>query len=180
MPSSPVVAAFMIPLEQYPVVSATTPLGEAVAAIRSGMAKPALSGFRRVLVVDDSGSLVGTAAMAELLRGLEPGILRSTSEGVAQGFATPFSDDSGVGSELFWDRTLGEGFPQRPSRAVADVARPITVTIGSTEPLARALQRMLQHDREMLPVVDDGKVLGVVRLVDIFDRIATLIGAAKP
>lgn len=177
--SSPDVAAFMIPLEQYPVVSASTPLGDAVAAIRKGMAQPALSGFRRVLVVDEAGSLVGTAAMSELLRGLEPGILRTTPEGVAQGFATPFSGDSGVGSELFWDKTFEEGFSQPPTRSVSEVARPITVTIGPTEPLARALQRMLQHDREILAVVDDGKVLGVVRLVDIFDRIATLIGTPQ-
>jgi signal-transduction protein with cAMP-binding, CBS, and nucleotidyltransferase domain len=34
---------------------------------------------------------------------------------------------------------------------------------------------MLAHDIVMLPVVERGKVLGVARLVDIFDRVAGLI-----
>lgn len=177
--SPPDVAACMIPLDQYPVVSASTPLGEAIAAIRKGMEKPALSGFRRVLVVDEAGRLVGTADMSELLRGLEPGILHATPDGVAQGFATPFGGEPDVALELFWDRTLGDGIARVPATPVAQVARPVTITVAPGDSLGRALHRMLQHDREMLPVVTDGKVLGVIRLVDILDRVAALIGAAK-
>ena len=180
MPAPPDVAAFMIPLDQYPHVSASPPRGEAITAIRNGMEKPVLAGFRRVLIVDGTGHLVGTVAMSEVLRGLEPNILRATSEGVAQGFATPFSGESDVALELFWDRIFGDGFSHAPTNTVAEFARPITVTVGPADPLARALHRMLQHEREILPVVEDGRVLGVIRLVDIFDRIATLIGATKP
>lgn len=179
MSSPPDVAACMIPVDQYPHVAASAPLAEAFAAIRRGMGQPARTGFRRLLIIDEAGRLVGTAGMAELLRGLEPDMLQATPEGVAQGFATPFTGESDVALELYWERIFAAGMPAVPTATVASVARPIQFTLAPHDSLGRALHRMLHNDRKMLPVVADERVLGVIRLVDIFDRVGALIEEAQ-
>lgn len=45
------------------------------------------------------------------------------------------------------------------------------------DPIAKCLYMMLFHDVLILPVVNDSKVLGVIRMIDLFDLIADNVKA---
>jgi len=44
--------------------------------------------------------------------------------------------------------------------------------VALQDPIAKCIYIMLLHDVLVLPVVENGQVVGVVRLVDLFERIA--------
>lgn len=170
------VKAVMVSLALYPDLPASATVGEAIALLRGGTEPSQYGGFRHVLVLDERGRPIGTASMLTLLRGLEPETLRAVPDAAFQGFATPFQGDAGMAVELFWEKVLAEGLKGEYHRKpLAQVAESITVTVTPDTTLARALCLMLANDLVVLPVVEQGKVHGVVRLVDLFNRIAELI-----
>jgi CBS domain-containing protein len=175
IPTNMTVQALMVPLARYPSLPASATLQEAIVALRRGLEMSDLSGFRRALVLDEHHALVGTISMLTLLRGLEPRTLLAGPGAAYQGYAPSPQAEAGKAVELFWERVLAQGFGEEYRKTVGAVAQRVTVTVAPDAPIARALCLMLAHDVVMLPVVERGKVLGVARLVDIFDRVAGLI-----
>lgn len=179
-PATDTVASLMIPLARYPHLRADATLREGILLIHKGMEKPELSGFRRALVLGDDNLLVGVISMSTLLRGLEPDVLRTEPAGSYQGYVSQPGPESSMAVQLFWEKVFAQGFGDEPRRPVGEVARPVTLTLAPEDKLARALHLMLTERQLMIPVVRDHRVLGVVRMVDIFELLVARVRAAKP
>jgi CBS domain-containing protein len=170
-----IVASLMIPLVRYPHLRAEATLREAILLIHQGIAKPELSGFRRALVLGKDNVLVGFINMPVLLLGLEPDILRTKPGGSYEGYVSQPGPESGMAVQVFWERVFTRGFGHEPERPVGEVAQPITVTVTPQDKLARALHLMLTERMLMLPVVENNRVLGVVRMIEIYERVVASI-----
>jgi CBS domain-containing protein len=174
------VASLMIPLARYPHLRADATIREAILLIHQGMAQPELSGFRRALVLEADATLVGIVGMPTLLLGLEPEALRIEPGETYQGYVSASGSESGLAVQVYWERVFIQGFGHEPERPVRDVAQPVTVTVTPEDKLARALHLMLTGKLLILPVVRDDRVLGVIRLIEIFERLVTQLRAQTP
>ncbi|HZK13145.1 MAG TPA: CBS domain-containing protein, partial [Desulfobaccales bacterium] len=58
---------------------------------------------------------------------------------------------------------------------VSEVMSPIKATIAGSDPIAKAVFQMIQENVGMMPVVQDGKVAGMIRLSDLFIEISKLV-----
>lgn len=179
-PRPDTVASLMIPLARYPHLRAEDTIREGIVLIHKGMEKPELSGFRRALVLGDDNVLVGVISMSTLLLGLEPDVLRTEPAGSYQGYVSTPGPESSMAVQLFWEKVFAQGFGDEPGRPVGEVARPVTVTLAPEDKLARALHLMLTEKQLMIPVVQDNKVLGVARMVEIFEKVVARVRAVKP
>jgi len=56
---------------------------------------------------------------------------------------------------------------RNPNTAVEEIMSPIAATLGPTATVSAALELMRRHDVRRLPVVEEGKPLGVVTLGDL-------------
>lgn len=57
-------------------------------------------------------------------------------------------------------------------RPVSEIMTPVKFYIGPSDGVGKAAELMLQHDLEILPVIDDEKdFVGVVRMVEVFDNL---------
>lgn len=56
---------------------------------------------------------------------------------------------------------------RNPSTPIEEIMSPIAATLGPTAPVSAALELMRRHDVRRLPVVQEGKPLGVVTLCDL-------------
>ncbi|MBM3359040.1 MAG: CBS domain-containing protein [Betaproteobacteria bacterium] len=169
------VAEYMLPIERFPHLDARSTIRAAISTIRSGFTAAGTFGFRNALVVDDQGALVGTVSMPVVLRGLAPVALRKPMKDIQWSFT---SDRTGP-EELFWDRVLAGEAGEAAEQPVGEVARPVPATVSPRDSLSRALTLILVHEVPLLPVVDEGRVVGVIRLVDIFNLVAGVIGNPK-
>jgi len=159
------VKELMIPLEDYPHIPYWFTLRQAMAIVREAAIK--FEGSfepRAVLVFDEKYQLMGMLTLRDIIKGLEPRFMHETALVKADPNLTVLMGD------LF-----GPGMREASQKPVSDVMSPIKVTIGGGDSIAKAVFLMIQENVGMMPVIQDGKVAGMIRLSDLFTEISTLV-----
>ena len=155
MPYEKIVKDLMIPLEDYPHVPYWFTLDQAAMIIREAAIK--FEGSfepRAILVFDEKYGLLGTLTLKDIVRGLEGDIL-------------------GPGAEsLGWNDVVGPELHRQAQKPVSEVMSPFKITMDINDSLVKALAVMLQEGVEKIPVLEENKVAGMVRLSDIFKEIS--------
>lgn len=121
-----------------------------------------------ILVFDEKYNLMGTLSLKDILRGLEPRFMQPTTK--AQ---VPEEDDSGLA--LIWDTLFIKDAAGLAERPVSDVMVPSTFFVKADDPVTKAAYLMIHNDLALLPVLDDKKFVGLIRLVEIFDVLSSEI-----
>jgi len=165
---------FMIPVDRYPSVRDNATLREAVAVIESAQLEVELrrSLPRALLVFDGIHVLVGTVRRRDILRGLEPRFLVSTPLEYRRKLFDVAVDPNLA--ELSFDRVI-QGIREQADRPVSDVMQPVQSILSADDHLMKAVYEMVSYDLTLIPVVDGKNLVGVVRSVDAFHQVASLL-----
>jgi CBS domain-containing protein len=165
MPYKKKVREVMIPLQDYPHIPYWFTLRQAVAMVRESALKyPGAFQPRAVLVFNEKYQIVGMLTLRDILKGLEPGFLKE-SEIIKADPALAI-----VMGDLF-----GPGMKKQAERPVSEVMGPIKVTIKADDSLVKALFVMVKENVGLMPVIDDNRVVGMVRLTDLFLEVSQAI-----
>jgi CBS domain-containing protein len=111
-----------------------------------------------LLVVDAEGRLEGLIAMLDILTGIEPPFMREAEHLAA----------------LTWDGMFDDLVRKAQNRTVAEAMVPVE-QLEAVEPddrLMTVVELMVRMQQRRLPVVEEGKVIGIVRLYDVFHEVA--------
>lgn len=168
------IGEIMVPLEQYPSVRDNATLKEAIAVIESAQIEMGQrkSLPRGLLVFDEIGVFVGYVRRRDIMRGLEPRFLVSRPLDYRKKlFDVPIDPNL---SEVSYDH-LVKGIREQSNLPVSDVMRPIEAMLDADDHLMKAVYEMVSLDVSPIPVLKDGKVVGVVRTVDVFHELAELL-----
>ena len=168
------VVEVMIPLERYPSVHPDDTLREAVSVIEGAHLEVGLrrSLPRVLLVIGDGGALAGIVRRRDIMRGLEPTFLVSQRMEYQKKLFDVAVDPNL--SELPFDRVV-KGIRTQAERPVRDVMRRVEATIHPDDHVMKAVYEMVSLNLGLIPVVKDGRVLGVIRSVDVFHELAQLL-----
>jgi CBS domain-containing protein len=156
------VADITVPLDEYPAVGLTATLHDAFQAL-TNQAHKAGHPYRHVLVLNPNNELVGLIGMRELLHGLFPDYLRSHEHRHFEGASSEVASLTTI-----WSDTCDAQCPVAAQRPVRDFMGPIRGPIDSQAPITLAAYLMVDHQTSLLPVIDQGRVIGVCRLTDVF------------
>ena len=164
----------MVPLEEYPCVSETLTLRDAIMEMAVQILRNRQLSLPRVALVFDEpfGRLLGMLRRRDIMRGLEPRFLVSASMEYRRKLFDVEVDPNL--SELSHDKILA-GLKRRANRLVRDYMVPIQATIGHDDHMAKAMYEMVHQNTSLLPVLKEGNVIGVVRSVDVLSEIALLL-----
>jgi CBS-domain-containing membrane protein len=161
----------MIPLENYPHIPYWFTLRQAVAEMESSQLEfeGRKSLPRGLLVFDERYQLLGMVRRRDILWGLEPDFLAP-----AHHQKQPF--DVAVDANLS-ELSFGgmKGLRERAERPVSDVMMPVKVTVQADDHFLKVIHEMTRNDLSFIPVLRNGKVVGVVRTVELLAEIARLI-----
>ena len=155
----------MIPLEDYPHIPYWFTLRQAMAIVREAAIK--FEGSfepRAVLVFDEKYQLMGILTLRDIIKGLEPNFLKETSLVKMDPSLTVLLGD-----------LLGPQMKEHSQRPVGEVMSPIQATVDGNAPIAKALYLMIKENVGLMPVIQDSKVAGIIRLSDLFNEVATLV-----
>jgi len=155
----------MIPLEDYPHIPYWFTLRQAMAIVREAAIK--FEGSfepRAVLVFDEKYQLMGILTLRDIIKGLEPNFLKETSLVKMDPSLTVLLGD-----------LLGPQMKEHSQRPVSEVMSPIQATVDGNAPIAKALYLMIKENVGLMPVIQDSKVTGMIRLSDLFNEVATLV-----
>ena len=168
------VKEIMIPAEQYPSVRDNASLREAITIIEEAQLEVELrrSLPRVLLVFDQIDVLVGTVRRRDIMRGLEPKYLLSKPLEYKKKLFDIDVDPNLA--ELSYDRVV-RGIREQADRPVSDVMNPIEAILDADDHVMKAVQAMVALDVNLIPVLQDGQLVGVVRSVDVFHDLALLL-----
>jgi predicted transcriptional regulator len=173
-----IVKDLMIPLDDCAVVNEEATLRDAVLALDEAQARiPAdRHPHRAVLVADPAGRIVGKIGQLAYLKGLESrlnvlGDLGTlTRAGVSSELISSMVDHS---RDL--QDTLEEICANAGSIRVKEVMHPITESVEESCSLREAVRRIVEWQQLSLLVTRDAKVVGLLRLSDLFETVARQI-----
>ncbi len=179
MPITKKVRDIMVPLSDYAVTNVKSSLKEAALSLRKQYCQVeegrcTEAGHRSVLVLDDSGALVGVLDFRSVLRVLIPEIaggltVRLESLGVSAAFAEAGAFELDESRLDFYGRVR-----KNAETRVSEVMLKVRGTIDAEADLMEALRLIYQNKVHMLPVFDAGKLVGVVRDSDLFLVVADI------
>lgn len=164
----------MIPLDNYPHIPYWFTLRQAIAELEHSEVE--IEGRkslpRVILIFDEKYNLMGMARRRDILRGLEPEFLHSRPV-EARKTLFDVKVDPNL-SELSYDKLL-EGLRRQAERRISEVMRPIVATVDYGDHMIKVIYEMVDRGVSQIPVLKDGKVVGVVRSVDVFSEICEIL-----
>ena len=148
MPHSYPVSKLMVDRREWPQLRAATKIKDAIRILRIlSEDKKLMHGHSTPLVLDDDYNLLGFIQLIDLLRSVRH-----------------LCDEEGKACEL--------GKALNP---VSDIVIEFGATVSPDESILQALDVMVNGRFSLLPVTEKGKLLGLVKLSDVFNTVAALL-----
>lgn len=170
----------IVPISDYAVTTVGKTLREAVPTLRKLYCqiedgKCTEAGHRNILVLDETGKLVGILDFRSILKVLIPEIaggLTSKLEalGVTIAFAQADTADLDEARLSFRARVI-----KNAETKVGDVMLKIRGTISADADLLDVLKLMYTNKISVIPVYDGDELIGVVRESDLFLTVAQIL-----
>ena len=142
------------PLENYPHLPYWATLKEAFIQLGSSLE----DGINTVLVFNEAYKLIGILTPNDILRGIEPT------------FGHRFKERSD-----FWSDLLSTATNERMMEPVKRFMSPARAAIDSGDSLFKALYIMVSENQPILTIQEHGKIIGVIKLDDVFREIVELL-----
>lgn len=170
----------IVPLDDYAVVPDTATLRDAVLALEDAQRRlpSGRQPHRAVLVSDAKGRIIGKIGQLAFLKGLEPkynmlGDLDTLAKaGVSDVLVSTMRDHY-----RYFEDSFGDICSRGASIPVRNVMHPVREGIAETATLSEALHQLVMWQQLSLLVTRDGRVVGLIRLSDLFDEIARQMSA---
>ena len=172
------VKELMVPLSEYAAVSEDATLLDAVLALEEAQERFDRERYRHraVLVLDQDHHVVGKLSQHDVIRALEPNYkkIEKEEQGVFKKFGL---------SDIFVKRVLEEYcLWEKPlenlcKKAVSQKVKQFMCTPTEAEyveadaTLDEAIHRMIVGEHQSLLVTREGKIVGILRLTDLFEMI---------
>ena len=164
---NPVIKDLAIPLERYPHLRELNTLHDAVEAINAHTygANDRIR-YDELLVFNDNNELSGLVTLQDILRCLHPRLKEASKVRKFEGKAAEFQDLT-----ILWEDSFFVECTKRSSIPVKDFMSPIGHIIRGSDPALKGLAIMLKSKCVILPVIEEGRVIGVIRLKELFKAI---------
>jgi len=170
----------MVPLEEYPCIADTCTLRQAIEEMGKAqiLRHRQASLPRTALVFDETlTDLLGMLRRRDIMRGLEPKFLLSGSMDYGRKLFDVEIDPNLA--ELSHEKIIA-GIRRRAERLVKDYMIPIKATIEHHDHIMKAIYEMVDRNTSLLPVLESGNVIGVIRSVDVLNEVARILGIEEP
>jgi Mg/Co/Ni transporter MgtE len=165
------VRELMVEITEYPHIPYWMSVREAIVLIKSAYEATGLGEQSMLLVFDEKYQLQGVLTLKNLLTGIEPRFLRKEETPRYQGLT--HADYASL--SILVEGTFSEKCKEEAKKPVSEVMTPIRATVDADDSIAKAIFVMLQADVDLVPVLDRGKVAGVLRMSHVFNELTKIV-----
>ncbi len=143
----------------FDVIHKDDPVETAIEKIAGGKVRTTGHKTVSLLVIDDFRKLTGVITMFDILYHLRPSFLNYGVDGDEIGFE--------------WDAYLDRFISDLKSKRVEQIMSENVINAQADEHLMVVLDRMIKNKYRRLPVLEDGRPVGVVYISDIYQYLFT-------
>ena len=175
-----IVKELMVPIQEYATVSQEASLYEAVLALEKAQMAfdPSKHKHRAILVLDRKKNIVGKLIMLDILMALEPkyGELEAAGTLSRSGYS-PDLIKSMLEDNALWLEPFQFVCERASQLKVSDCVKPTEDSeyVDEKATLAEAIHQLVVYPHHSLLVTSDDKVVGILRLTDVFTKICDKI-----
>ena len=157
----------IIPLEQFPHVQSEAPVHEAVGLLFSHVNGTGRLQYDELLVISADNQYVGRLTVRGILTCYFPTLFATGDKQIFAGKQAKFTDLAILMEDSFQGECKRQG-----ALPVRDYMAPPLKSIKAGMHPLHAAEIMMTENETCLPVVEDGILIGLVRLIDIFHTLA--------
>jgi CBS domain-containing protein len=174
----------MIPLSDYATVSEEETLVTAIKALKQVQNKTKQNyKHRAVLAYDKDGNITGKLSIQCILKALEPKYRQFEHPGSHESIGLSrfgFNNDflsSLLDNLSLWDETLEELVKKASKLKVKDIMYTPSngEYVDENAPIAEAVHQFILGCHQSLLVMKEDKVIGIIKLADIFDLVCEIL-----
>jgi CBS domain-containing protein len=160
----------MIPVGNRIAISADASFKDAVSLMKKSFCpeegKPC-TGYSTLMVYDNN-ILVGLLTLDDLLKAIEPQYLTGkTYRG--------WSIDTAWSIPVFWEGLFSDRTYEAIDKKVRDIMNPADFRLDADDTLIKAVYGMGKQKIYILPVMEEGRVIGMVRSIELFREICEFV-----
>ena len=181
------VGQVMAPIEEYNTVPAEAPLCDALFVLKANLKKIETGEQRRLhktmFAVDGSGQIIGKLSIFDLIRGLvperakEPAVSRTFYRSLSERQLNVAAEIGKLKERFDWlEHTFLDLVKAETRKKVKEVMSPIHPLLEEGDTLNKAVYVMFKENIRQPLVVRDGKIVGVINIMDIFPVLLDLAG----
>ncbi|MFZ5651708.1 MAG: CBS domain-containing protein [Bacillota bacterium] len=161
------VGDIMIPMESFSSVSADTTVKDAAYILKNSLVGQGTGIDQSFLLVFENKSIIGFVSIQELLASVQPPNLR---DDWYRGWNVSSWVDPVFMKGLFTNLCLEVA--QKPVR---DIIEPLNTALLTDSTLEEAVFKLFREKRNMLPVLENDRLVGIVRSSELFSEILNVI-----
>ena len=158
----------IIPLEQFPHVQSEAPVHEAVGLLFSHVNGNGRLQYDELLVINADNQYVGRLTVRSILNCYFPSLFATGDKQIFAGKQAKFTDLAILMEDSFQGECKRQG-----ALPVRDFMAPPLKSIKAGMHPLHAAEIMMTENETCLPVVEDGILIGLVRLIDLFRTLAS-------
>ncbi|MGM0453346.1 MAG: CBS domain-containing protein [Thermodesulfobacteriota bacterium] len=177
----------MVPLEEYATIHQDASLFDAVLALEKAQSEycepEAQYKHRAILVYNDRKKVIGKLSQLDILRSLEPKYRHAADNDgriMASGFSQEFLR-SMVKQFALWDKPLVDICKKATSRKAKDcmyVPDPGEY-VNADDSMDMAMHQLVIGQHQSLLVTNNGDIVGILRLTDVFKEVVNAMKACN-
>jgi CBS domain-containing protein len=150
----------MVPLAEYPHMPFWASLKEAVVQLTlAQQGRGPEERRRKVLIFDEAYKLQGILTQRDILQGMEHKFIRYLKDGAPQ----------------MWEGLSSPGALAQANKPVKEFLSPAPTAVQADDDLLRVVHIMVKENADLVPVMEGERLLGMVRLEDVFQEISKSI-----
>lgn len=138
--------------KNFDTIHMDEPVENAIKKIRNAKVRPTGHKTVSLMVVDDAHAFVGSISMFYILYHLRPSYL---NYGIC-------------GSELDWKGEVDEFVRAVKEKKVSQIMHDNVLCVTIDQPVMSILDRLIKNRIRRIPVVDAGRLVGIIYMSDIF------------
>jgi len=165
----------MVPLDEYAVIHQDAPLLDAILALDKAQLKltPGKFKHRAVLVVDDNNKVIGKIGQFSFLKALEPkyNVMSDLANLDIAGVDSQYLSKVMEHYQLFQDSLSNLAASAHAIKA-KEVMQTVAESIDEDAPLSEAIHKIIMGQRLSILVSQKSKIVGVLRLSDLFEEMS--------
>lgn len=165
--NNPVVRDLVIPLEDFPHLNENQTLHDAVEVLLSyTCGEYGRIRYAELLILNDRNQLSGRVTLQNILLNLDPRLKEASKVKGFEGKGAGFLD-----LIILWEDSFFVECRKWSHILIKDLMSPIKHIVKGSDPVLKALAIMTNTQNLVLPAIDEGRIIGVIRLKEIFKTI---------
>ena len=161
---NPVVRDLVIPLEDFPHLNENQTLHDAVEVLLSyKCGEYDRIRYAEILILNDRNQLSGRVTLQNLLLSLDPRLKEASKVKGFEGKGSEFLD-----LVILWEDSFFVECRKWSHIPIKDLMSPIKHIVKGSDPVLKALAIMTNTQSFVIPVAEEDRIIGVIRLKEIF------------